>query len=138
MIKRAIADSGIFIGAKHKSDQYHSKSISIINAFAQGKINEIYITDYVLLETVNFLLRKANYNTGLEAFNFIYHTDRIKLIFIDNFKLIGIKGLFEKYNDLSITDCSLVFIAQELNIKHIFSFDRMFDKLKEIERIEEL
>lgn len=137
MIKKAIVDSGIFIGAKHKSDQYHSKSTSIINAFAQGKINEIYITDYVLLETVNFLLRKTNYNTALEAFNFLNNTDRIKITFIDNFKLTGIKKLFEEFDDLSVTDCSLILFAQSLNIKHIFSFDSSFDKVKGIERLEE-
>ncbi|MEK6808422.1 MAG: hypothetical protein AABY14_01920 [Nanoarchaeota archaeon] len=66
MIKSAIFDSGIFIGVKHRFDQWHDKSLSILNAFADGKIKEIFISNYVILETVNFLLRKTNYSTAIE------------------------------------------------------------------------
>lgn len=136
MIKRAVVDSGIFIGAKHKFDQWHSKSASVLNAFAECEIEELCITNYVLLETVNFLLRKANYAIAMEAYNYLQNTDRIKIIYVDSTKSILIRKLFEKYKELSLTDCSLVSVAEDLKIRHLFSFDNLFDRVKSIERLE--
>ena len=56
MINRAIFDSGIFIGAKYPKDQYNKEALNIIDNFREGNIDKIYITNFVLLETVNFLL----------------------------------------------------------------------------------
>lgn len=79
-------DSVVWIGAKLKRDQWHSQSISIINKFLNKEINIVYITDYIVLESVNFLLRKAGFEVALETlnlFNFKIH-ERIKIINVDN------------------------------------------------------
>ncbi len=132
MIKQAIFDSGVFIGSKHSRDQYNKESIKILENLKDGNIGKAYITRYALAETVNFLLIKAGFRTADAALDYLTRTDNIKIIEID---FEGIKEIFKKYQNLSITDCSLVLLSEKLKIKEIFSFDKHFDSIKELRRL---
>ena len=133
---RAILDSGIFIATQYKDDFYSERAMSILKGFKEGKISEIYINNYVLLEVVNFLLRKAFFDRANKAYEFLTKTDNIKLVYVDEVMDGGIKELFEKYKDLSLTDCSLIVLGENYKIKNLFSFDSGFDKVKGIIRKE--
>ncbi len=133
MIKEAIVDSGVFIGSKYPKDQYHEESIKILEDFIDRKINRIYITDYVLVETVSFLLSKAGFQIADGAFEYLTETENIEIVKFED--AAAIKPLFKKYKKLSITDCSLIALAEKLKIKEIFSFDRNFDSVKGIIRL---
>jgi len=52
----AFIDSVIWIGAKLKNDQWHKQSTKIINRFIKKEIQTAYVTDYIILESVNFIL----------------------------------------------------------------------------------
>ena len=131
---KAIIDSNIWIALTSKDKELKIKSQDIIKGFSEGKIKDIYITDYVLLETTNFLLRKTNFETTLKVYEFILENTNI--IYINESMLEKINELFKKYKDLSITDCSLIILSNEKNIKEIYSFDSGFDKVKGIVRKE--
>ena len=137
MIKQAIVDSGIWI-ASRAEDSESKKAINILEKFSNSQIGEIYITNYILMESVNFLLRKKHFNIALEVYNYLTKTDRIKLIHVDEITSIRIKELFEKYKTLSIADCSIIALAENYNIETIFSFDSDFDKVKNLIRKESL
>jgi len=70
-------DSVVWIGAKLKRDQWHDKSVPIINKFLNKEIDMAYVTDYIVLETVNFLLRKAGFETALETLNLLVVHERV-------------------------------------------------------------
>ena len=76
-------DSVVWIGAKLKRDQWHRKSVPIIRKFLDKEIEKVYVTDYIVLETVNFILRKGGFDAALETLNlFLYH-ERIEIVNID-------------------------------------------------------
>ncbi len=131
---KAIIDSNVFIGAWYKRDQYKEESTKIIDSFVEGKIKKVFITTYVLLEVINFLMKKVPFEEVKEYLDALTMCDRIKIINIDTFMLKEMKELFEKYKTLSLTDCSLIITARQLGIKEIYSFDSGFDKVKEIKR----
>ncbi len=133
MIKGAIVDSGIWIASKTEGSEY-KKAESILKAFSNSNINKIYITNYILIESVNFLLRKRHFDIALEIYDYLTSTDRINIIYIDENMSIRIKELFKKYKSLSLTDCSMIVTAEDYDIKYIFSFDSDFEKIKNIIR----
>ncbi len=59
-------DSVVWIGAKLKNDQWHKQSIKIFNKFISKEIKTAYFTDYVILESVNFILRKGGFDAAFE------------------------------------------------------------------------
>lgn len=134
--KEAIIDTIVWVGAKSKDDQFKVRSREIIENFLNGNIKKIYITDYVLLETINFLLKKESFENANKALNMFLQSDRIEIIYADELMLQDIKKLFEEYKVLSLTDCSIIALMKEKGIKYLFSFDSGFDKVKGIIRKE--
>lgn len=133
---RAIIDSNIFIASWHKRDQYNEQSIKILKKIATGEIHDVYITNYIVMEVVNFLMKKTSFSVAQEALNYLTKTDRIHVTYIDRLFSFAIEQLFTKYNVLTLTDCSLVAIAQQEDINTFYSFDTGFDRVKSIKRLE--
>jgi len=134
----AVVDSVVWIGVKSKRDQYKKISRALMDSFIKGEIRKILITDYVLLETISFLLKKSGFEEAIETLNMFLQNERIEIVFVDELMLETAKSLFEKYRDLSLTDCSIIALMEEKKIKTLFSFDNGFDKIKGIIRKESI
>lgn len=135
-MKKAIIDSGVWIALKHNDDQYNEKAEEIARAWQNNAIKEAYITNYILLETANFLLKKTTFEVTLDAIKMLTESARIKVRYVDEFMHIRIIQLFQKYKEMSLADCSLLALAEEEGISHIFSFDSAFDRVNGISRKE--
>jgi len=129
-------DNVVWIGAKLKRDQWHRKSAPIIKKFLDKEIEKAYITDYIVLETVNFILRKGGFDAALETLNlFLYH-ERIEIVNIDEITFARASVIFKRYPGLSITDASTVAVMEDLGIAQIYTFDEGFDRIEWIGRLE--
>ena len=133
IIKEAIFDSGVFIGSKYSRDQYNEEAIKILENLKDGNVGKVYITNYVLAETVNFLLTKAGFEMADETLDYLTATDDIEIVEVEDLEII--KEIFKQYKNLSITDCSLVALSEKLKIKEIFSFDKHFDAIRGLKRL---
>jgi len=129
-------DSVVWIAAKLKRDQWHEKAKKIIQKFLSREIKIVYVNDYIILETVNFLLRKAGFDVALETLNIFRTHKRIRIININSKIFEEACKIFMKYIDLSLTDASIIATMQQLGIKQLYSFDSGFDKVKWIKRLE--
>lgn len=129
-------DSVVWIGAKLKNDQWHKESAKIIDKFIKKEIKNAIVTDYIVLESVNFILRKGGFDAALETLDIFENHERIEIINIDEITFARASAIFRKYPGLSITDASSVAVMQEFEIKYIYTFDKGFDKIEGIERLE--
>ena len=58
-----MVDSVVWIAYKNKRDTWHNTAMTLLpNILKQEKF--VYITDYIVLEVVNFLLRKIDHKTA--------------------------------------------------------------------------
>ena len=128
-------DSVVWIGAKLKNDQWHEQSDKIIRQFVENSNKIVHINDYVVLETVNFLLRKGGFDTALATLKLFREHERIKIIHITDQLLEQTYDIFTKYKGLSITDASIVATMHQFGITKLYSFDGGFDKVPWIERL---
>ena len=135
MIKEAIFDSGVFIGSKNTKDQYASQAVEILKHFRSKEILKVHITNYVVIETVNFLLKKLGFEKARIMYDLLLNTENIEIVYIDSSYTESIKELFNRYKNLSITDCSLVVLSEKLKIREIFSFDKHFDSVRGLRRL---
>lgn len=134
IIKEALFDSNIFIAAWHKRDEHNEHCVALLQKIAQGEIQQVYITNYVLVEVTNFLIKKVPFELALQAYEYLTKTDRIKIVYVDKIMEYEIRTIFSQYKTLTLTDSSLVALAQELGIKEIYSLDSGFDKVKGVVR----
>jgi predicted nucleic acid-binding protein len=129
-------DSVVWIGAKLKRDQWHSQSVSIINKFLNKEINIVYVTDYIVMESVNFLLRKAGFETAFETLHLFLVHERVKIINVDEQMFKRASEIFMSFSGLSLTDASIVATMEKFGIRKLYSFDGGFDRIEWIERLE--
>lgn len=134
----AIFDANIFIGARLSRDQYHSVASTIIREFIDGKIRFVFMTNYVLVEIINFLLKKGSSELASEVYEQLMNTSRLRILYVDKVMESEIRNLFLTYKTLTLTDCSLIVLAKELGISTIYSFDSGFDKVSGIKRLVEV
>ena len=128
-------DSVVWIGAKLKNDQWHDQSNKIIRQFVEDSKKIVHINDFVVLETVNFLLRKGGFDTALATLKLFREHERITIIHMTDQLLEQTYDTFTKYKGLSITDASIVAIMHQFGISKLYSFDGGFDKVPGIERL---
>ena len=128
-------DSVVWIGAKLKNDQWHHQSNTIIKQFLEDSEKMVHINDYIVLETVNFLLRKGGFDTALSTLDLFLKHERITINHITDKLLDQTYNIFTKYNGLSITDASIVATMYQYGISKLYSFDGGFDKVPDIERL---
>lgn len=81
-------------------------------------------------------MRKKHFDIALEIYDYLTKTDRINIVYIDENMSLRIRELFEKYKTLSVTDCSMIVLAEDYNIKNLFSFDSDFEKIRGLTRRE--
>lgn len=136
MITEAIVDSCVFIGNFDKKDQYLKYASNIFKAFENRQIKRIYLTDYVALETLNFILKKVSQEDAESTMDYIFETENVNVLFIDGAAQDRIREIFKKHKGLSWTDCSLIYLSEKTGIRTLFSFDSMFDRVKGLERLE--
>ena len=129
-------DSGIWIGAKLKRDRWHDQSVSIINKFLNKEIKIVYVTDYIVLESVNFLLRKAGFESALETLNLFLVHERLKIINVDEQLFKRASEILMSFPGLSLTDASIAITMEKLGMRKLYSFDGGFDRIEWIERLE--
>ena len=129
-------DSVVWIGAKLKRDQWHKKSVPIIRKFLDKEIESVYLTDYIVLETVNFILRKGGFDAALETLNLFNNHEKIEIVNIDEITFARASMIFKDHPGLSITDASTVAAMEDLGIPQIYTFDEGFDRIEWIERLE--
>jgi predicted nucleic acid-binding protein len=126
-------DSCVWIAYASIRDQDHTAAGRIVEDFMDDKSQVFYLTDYVVLEVTNFLLRRINPKTAFEMMDQITQHERIHVGFVD-------KEMFEETSAIamqlktSLTDASLVSLMKRGGIKTIYSFDSGFDRVKGLER----
>ena len=129
-----IVDSVVWIALKYKRDKFHKqatdKFLSIIKANTT-----LFVTDYIIIETYSFLLRKTSFEVAQEALQMFFNSNIIKIFFNDASTFSNTQSICKKYAKLSYVDANIVLNMKKYGISEIFSYDSGFDSIKAIKRI---
>ncbi len=126
-------DSVVWIALKYKRDQWHKEATQLKNRIV--RLEKIFVTDFVIVETYNFLLRKVSLTAAQETLVMFLESQKIVILYNNFLTLSNSKKILEKHNHLSLTDANIVWFSENLNIKEIISFDKGFDSVSGIGRI---
>ena len=100
-----------------------------------SKTKNIYITDFILIECYNFLLRKISSDTALDILNMFLTSEKITILYNDHISILASQQILVKYPRLTLTDANIVFFSQLQKDHEILSFDSGFDSIIGIKRI---
>jgi len=138
MSMACMVDSGVWISAFNKKDIHHEEGKAIVSAISEGKLSGVLITDYIFNEVVTYVRKKIDFNASVQAANALLDSNNIEFINVDNSTFNSSIHIFQKYDQLSFTDASIVVIMKNSNVKVLYSFDSGFDGINDIHRLDKL
>jgi len=126
-------DSVVWIALAAKKDQWHDEALKFKNQILE--LNKIYITDLIINETYNFLLRKVSFSAASDTLVMFLESPQITILFNNFLSLSNTKKILIRHTHLSLTDANIVWFSENLNIKEVMSFDKGFDSVQTISRV---
>lgn len=118
-------------------EKHHTKAKKIVGAIAEEKVRNVVYSDYVLDELLTLARAKKGAAVSNKILEEIINSE-IKMVKIEQRHLSLAMELFKSYEKLSFTDCTTVALMLDLGIREIYSFDKGFDSVTKIVRLEEL
>ena len=127
-------DSVVWIAYKNKRDAWHDQAVALLPTILKQE-KFVYVTDYIILEVINFLNRKTNHKTALETLEMFITTKRIRILYNDQVTFLATKNIMKKYSGLSLTDANIIVNMRENDIYQLCSLDQGFKCVEGVELI---
>ena len=106
-----IVDTVVWIAIKYKRDKYHAKARKTFPELIKTK--KIVVTDYIVIETYAFLLRKVSSKIALETLDMFMSSNQIQIITNDSTTFENTYHIIKQYESLSFTDSNIVYLMRE-------------------------
>jgi len=129
-------DTVTLFSAFFADEKHHSKSAKIVNAIVNGKLKGVVFSDYVLDELLTLARAKKGASISNEILEHIVGSE-IEMLKVEKKHLTVAQEIFKKYDKLSFTDSTIVALMLDYGIRELYSFDRGFDSVPRITRLEE-
>ena len=92
-----IVDSVIWIALKYKKDKYHNHAVIKFNDIRKSN-SKISVTDYIILETYAFLLRKVSYEIAVDTLEMFLNSPTIEIIYNSKQTFLATSAICQKYD----------------------------------------
>lgn len=128
-----ILDSSFIIAYKVEDDEHHGKALKIAKEIATGKFGYPVISDYIFDESVTVVYKKIQgLKVAIDLGNDLIR--EIEMLTIDGELFEQSWQIFKQQKDtkFSFTDCTILALMKKKEIKNITTFDKDFEKIKEI------
>lgn len=131
-----LVDSGVWIGASNPKDSHYREASAVLKAVLRGELGRVLITNLIFNEVVTYIRRKIGRKQSVEAARMLLDSRHVEIIHIDEHIFNAAYHMFERYPELSFTDAVSAAIMRDLSIQQIISFDKGFDSIRDIVRLE--
>ncbi|GGM50800.1 type II toxin-antitoxin system VapC family toxin [Haloarcula argentinensis] len=132
----AAVDTGVLIGMADADDQHHGTAMEIVRGMDHGELPTGHVTNYVALETLNWIHNRKHQQTAVETYERLNRSAGFEILHAAQKDFTNALGLFETYDRLSLGDATIVAYMQREGIEYLYSFDDDFDAVNDITRLE--
>jgi len=131
----AVVDSNVLFAYRNSRDQYHDRSVPIVERIDGGDLPRGVVTNYTLPEVLNPIAKFAGHERAVETMDFLTESRgfRVRQVAKEDFER-G-RALFRREGGLEITDAILVAYMRRTETAVLYSFDDDFDRFDGITRL---
>ena len=124
---KILLDADAIIGLFHPTDAHHKTCKKLLKKL--DKKTKLYITWDVIDESTTKLSYKLTKKHAINFLQFLKN-NKIKIIYPDQKLAQKSQNLFAqiKSKKVSLTDCTNIAVFKQLELDHIFSFDKIYPK----------
>ena len=133
----AVVDANILIDYKYTSpDTRHERAENIVYAIDRGDLPTARITNYVLLETLNWIHERQRHDIAVDLKTRLANSAGFEVVHCAQKDFHRAMELFESYESLSFGDATIAAYMQRTGIEYLYSFDDDFDGIEGITRLD--
>jgi len=132
----ALVDTGVLIGMTDTDDQHHDTAMDIVRGVDHGELPTGRVTNYVVLETLNWIHNRKRQQTAVETYERLNRSAGFEIHHSAQKDFNRAIELFETYDRLSCGDATIVAYMQREEIEYLYSFDGDFDAVEGVTRLE--
>jgi len=132
----AVVDTGVLIGMADVDDEHHDVATAIVRAMDNGDLPTGRVTNYIVVETLNWIHSRKRHETAVETYERLNHSAGFEMHHAAQKDFPSAVDLFRTYEGLSLGDATIAAYMQRESIEYLYSFDDDFDALDDITRLE--
>jgi len=132
----ALVDTGVLIGMTDTDDQHHDTAMDIVRGVDHGELPTGRVTNYVVLETLNWIHNRKRQQTAVETYERLNQSAGFEIHHSAQKDFNRAIELFETYDRLSCGDATIVAYMQREEIEYLYSFDGDFDAVEGVTRLD--
>ena len=129
-------DTGVLVSMADSDDEHHDVAMRIVRGIDHGDLPTARVTDYVALETLNWIHSRKRHETAVETYERLNQSAGFEVLHAAQKDFAKAVNLFQTYAGLSFGDATIVAYMQREEIEHLYSFDDDFDTIQGITRLE--
>lgn len=129
-----LIDSGAFLALLDTRDKFHANA----KQFAQANRGAtFFIPEFIFAEAMTLVKSRLGAKAAIQLGEQIQESDQFHLVYLTDEERHAIWTLFSRYDDKdwSYADCSLLALAQRVQITAVFSFDRHISQMAQLTRV---
>lgn len=135
---KVFVDSNVFIGVLNKDDALHEKALAVWESLRNSG-HQLVVSNFIISEVITVVSQRMDKTTALKFAAGIYFGEQREVEVVRLDKMLELKALEHlkrmPSKNISFVDASNLAILEVYRIKNIASFDKVFQKQKEIEVI---
>lgn len=132
----AVIDTGVLVAMADSDDEQHDVAMGIVRRIDHGDLPTARVTNYVALETLNWIHGRKRHETAVETYERLNRSAGFELLHAAQKDFAEAVNLFQTYAGLSFGDATIVAYMQREEIEYLYSFDDDFDTIRGISRLE--
>jgi predicted nucleic acid-binding protein len=133
----AVIDSNVLIDYKDTgNDERHRRAEDIVRAVDDGELPTLRVTNYVLLETLNYIHERRRHDIAVDLRRRLSDSAGFELVDSAQKDFHRAVELFETYERLAFGDATIAAYMEREGIEYLYSWDDDFDVLEDVTRLE--
>lgn len=134
-MQTALVDSNVLIAAANGRDRNHEMAASIVDAADRRDLPRLIVTNYVLVETLNYIIERASQTAAVELYD---RLDRSPGFTFERVVERDDHGAIEDLRSgdrCSFVDATLGAYAARQGVTYCYSFDEDLDRIESLTRL---
>ena len=119
-----LVDTGVLIGAADTDDQHHETALGIVNAIDLGDLPTARVTNYVVLETLNWIHQRKEHSTAVDFYQRLTESAGFEVVQCAQKDYQRAVELFNTYGRPAFGDATIAAYMERTDIEYLYSFDR--------------
>jgi predicted nucleic acid-binding protein len=133
---RATVDSGVLIGMADTQDRHHDAAMAIVSEMDHGNLPIGHVTDYVLLETLNWIHERKRHQIAVDTHQRLERSAGFEIDQAARKDFARGIELFDTHDGLSFGDATTAAYMEREGIEYCYAFDDDFDDVEHVTRLQ--